>query len=138
MGWKTLTQLLPHIPLYSLTGEGRLLTTGRASREVAGCAEAEEVQAVSRSSHLGGRGPAHTHAAQLPQLSSPGYRDSLRRLPEAKQSCPPFRACSQGARMTWKRATPSLTLRVTSGNSQTPLPKPQFITLRSGAIGELS
>lgn len=90
----------PHNPPCSLTGQGRLLRTGRASRVVAGCAEAEEVQAVARSSYSQGQGPllptntsttppepsplysveergqthAHTHPAQLPsphQLSEP-------------------------------------------------------------------
>lgn len=88
----------PHIPLCFLMGQGKLLRTGRASREVAGCAEAEEVQAVARSSHSQGRGPSQqpqppslatqstpltlekgtgactTHFAQLPfphQLSEP-------------------------------------------------------------------
>lgn len=56
----------PHIPLYSLTGKGRLLTTGRASREVAGCAEAEEVQAVTRSSHSRGQGPFQNHTPHRP------------------------------------------------------------------------
>lgn len=139
----------PHISLYSLTGKGRLLTTGRASREVAGCAEAEEVQAVTRSSHSRGQGPFQNHTPHRPSpfllrvstrwekrdscqhthtpcSTPPTLLTRLSEPPEGtcqKQSCPSLPELpSQEARLTWKRATPSLTLRVTSGNSPMPVP----------------
>lgn len=138
----------PRIPLCSLMGQGKLLRTGRASREVAGCAEAEEVQAVARSSHSQGRGPSQqpqppslatqstpltlgkgrgactTPSAQLPSPTScQSFPKALVR--NQKQPCPSLPE-QHRARMTWKGATPSLTFSVTSGNSPKPLPKPQF------------
>lgn len=146
----------PHIPLCSLMGQGKLLRTGRASREVAGCAEAEEVQAVARSSHSQGRGPSQQpQPPSLATQSTPltflkrgqahAQHTSLnsllpircRSLPRAlvrnqKQPCPSLPE-QHRARMTWKGATPPY-----SQATHQSLSPSLFIRVSNGNIGEPS
>lgn len=134
---------------------------------MAGCAEAEEVQAAARSSHSQGQGPlgptlsspahflsgsplaeerggahAQTHPAPLHHPTRPGCQSLPKALArnqkQPRPSLPEHHG--QGARLTWKEATPSFTLRVTQGNT-TPhpsclnLPKCEMGIMVNSAVG---